>query len=171
MLTTSVATPNGTLRHIDVSSINSYWFAGGRVDASSTLYLGGVLDNLGRDMTPDEAARGSNYGDVITREIALTGGSQPVFAFVEDGGPFTADTQTSDYITPPELNWAVWSSLIHGARGIIYFNHSFGGPAQSDDNLAQPFYQTIQPGQTISMYDQVKATDALVERSSKWPRS
>ena len=67
VLTTSVATPNGTLRHIDVSSVDLYWFAGGRVDASSTLYLGGLLDNLGRDMTPDEAARGSNYGDVITQ--------------------------------------------------------------------------------------------------------
>src|SRR5262249_27592931 len=71
---------------------------------------------------------------------------------------------TANYITPPELNWAVWSSLIHGARGIIYFNHTFAGPDQSDDNLAQPFYQTVQPGQTISIYDQVKATDALIEQ-------
>src|SRR5262249_49204251 len=71
---------------------------------------------------------------------------------------------TANYITPPELNWAVWSSLIHGARGIIYFNHTFAGPDQSDDNLAQTFYQTIQPGQTISIYNQVKATDALIEQ-------
>src|SRR5262249_32487414 len=50
------------------------------------------------------------------------------------------------------------------AREIIYFNHTFTGSHQSDDNLAQPFYQTVQPGQTISIYDQVKATDALVEQ-------
>ena len=94
----------------------------------------------------------------------FTNGAQPVYAFIEDGGPYTEDTSSSDYITPPELNWAVWSSLIHGARGVIYFNHTFAGPAQSDDNLAQTFYQTVQPGQTISIYNQVKATDALVEQ-------
>src|SRR5262249_45417664 len=60
--------------------------------------------------------------------------------------------------------WAVWSSLIHGAQQIIYFDHSFGGPGFSSDNLGQAYYQTIQPGQTISIYDQVKATDALVEQ-------
>ena len=32
------------------------------------------------------------------------------------------------------------------------------------DNLAQPFYQTIQPGQTISIYDQVQETDALIKQ-------
>ena len=88
----------------------------------------------------------------------------PIAQFVETGGPFTEHTTGATYITPPELNWAVWSSLIHGARQIIYFNHSFGGPGFSFDNLAQPYYQTIQLGQTISIYDQVKATDALVEQ-------
>ena len=116
-------------------------------------------------MTPDEAERGSNYGDMIDTERALQGAHPaPIFAYIEDGGPFSQDTSASDYITPPELNWAVWSSLIHGARGVIYFNNTFGGPAQSDDNLATPFYQTIQPGQTISIYDQVKATDALIKQ-------
>src|SRR3989475_3858697 len=47
---------------------------------------------------------------------------------------------------------------------IDYFNHTFAGPAPSQDNLEQPFYQMIQPGETISIYNQVKATDALVEK-------
>ena len=33
----------------------------------------------------------------------------------------------SPTITPPQIRAAVWHSLIAGARGIIYFNHSFGG--------------------------------------------
>ncbi len=72
--------------------------------------------------------------------------------------------QDSTYITPPELNWAVWSSLIHGARGVIYFNHTFAGPALSNDNLASPYFQTVQPGQSVSMYTQVRNTDALIKK-------
>src|SRR5262249_6707130 len=82
---------------------------------------------------------------------------------VETGELGKADTD-ADYITPPELNWASWSSIIHGAREIIYFNHTFTASHQSDDNLTQPFYQTVQPAQTSSIYDQVKAADALVEQ-------
>lgn len=162
-LTYLVTTPDGTKAHIDAFSVDQYWFSGANI--SGTLrYAGGLLDNLGQDMTVDQAARGSNYGDIISDERAITGGALPIFGFVEDGGPFIEDTSASDYITPPELNWAVWSELIHGARGITYFNHSFGGPGVSDDNMADSYYQTIQPGQTVSMYTQMQKTDALVEQ-------
>ena len=165
VLDTLVTTPDGTQAHIDIQSADLYWFAGGKVGISYVLQAGGLLHNLGTNMTPDEVERGSSYGDMIDIERALQAAHPaPIFAFIEDGGPYNEDTSASDYITPPELNWAVWSSLIHGARGVIYFNHTFGGPAQSDDNLAQPFYQTVQPGQTISIYDQVKATDALIQQ-------
>ena len=164
VLDTLVATPNGTLRHIDEQSIDIYWFAG----ASSSFWqgVGGLLYNLGHDMTHDQMARGSNYGDMIDSERAFQAGHfpAPITAFIEDGGPYNEDTTASTYITPPELNWAVWSSLIHGARSIVYFNHSFAGPGGSQDNLRDPYYQTVQPGQTISIYDQVKATDALVQQ-------
>ena len=160
-LNTLITTPNGTKRHINVSSLDEYWFSGSR--SGAVLDQGAILDGLS-NMTVDEAARGSNYGDIISDEREATGGATPIFGFVEDGGPYTQDTSAADYITPPELNWAVWSELIHGARGVIYFNHTFAGPAQSDDNLAQPYYQTVQPGQTVSMYTQVKNTDALVEQ-------
>ena len=160
-LYTPVATPNGSTRHIDASSVDLYLFAGAKIGIGGWL---GALDNLGRDATQDEAARGSNYGDLITDQEAFTGGKTPLYAFIEDGGPYPTDTSAADYITPPELNWATWSSLIHGARGVIYFNHTFGGPAQGDDNLAGSFYQTVQPGQSVSIYTQVKNTDALVEQ-------
>ena len=38
-------------------------------------------------------------------------------------------------ITPPQVRAAVWQSLIAGARGIVYFNHSFGGPDQTQHIL------------------------------------
>ena len=166
------ATPNGTQRHIDISSTDTYWFAGAHANVSwvlgagAEIGAGGVIDAQGRDMTPDEAARGSMYGDAVDliRELQVNYYPAPIAQFIETGGPYFENTTGTSYITPPELNWAVWSSLIHGARQIIYFDHTFGGPAQSYDNLSETFYQTVQPGQTISIYDQVKATDAMVKQ-------
>lgn len=56
---------------------------------------------------------------------------QAVWQFVEvlnggpGEGPFTAN------ITPRQLQGAVMASLIHGARGLVYFNQSLSGPCQS----------------------------------------
>ena len=116
-------------------AIDLYWFAGARL---LRQYEGGVLDNLGQNMTADQAARGSNYGDIISDEQAITGGATPILGSSRPADHIPQDTSASNYITPPELNWAVWSSLIHGARGVIYFDHTFGGPAQSDDNITNP---------------------------------
>jgi len=114
-------------------------------------------------MTATQAECGCRYGDMVDRLRAFqTTYPAPIAQFVEDGGPYIQDTTAATYITPPEINWSVWSSIIHGARQIIYFNHSFAGPAQSNDNFSQSYYQTVQPGQTISIYNQAKATDALV---------
>src|SRR5208283_519236 len=115
-------------------------------------------------MTVAEGARGSNYGDMIDIERSyMTADPGPIFSFVEVGEPGNSPTATAaDYITPPELNWAVWSSLIHGARGIVYFDNTFAGPAQSDNAVEDAYYQTVQPGQSVSIYTQIENTDALV---------
>jgi hypothetical protein len=153
-------TPNGTTRHFDLLSADTYWFTGSK----DTGMLGpwGIIYNLGRDMTMSEGARGYHYGDMVDRLRAY----QPTYPaplpqFVENGGPGNACTDPT-YITPPEMNAAVWGSIIHGARQIIYFNHTFCGSHQTQDNFANSYYQTIQPGQTISIYNQAKATNALV---------
>ena len=161
-LTTPVATPDGTTRTLDLFSVDQYFFSG----ANNPYYQGslGDLDNLGQSATASEVARGSSYGDLITYEEAASGGNTPIYALIETGGPSTSNTAAASYITPPELNWAVWSSLIHGANGIEYFDHSFAGPGESDNNMYDLYYQTVQPGQTVSMYTQVEDTDALVEQ-------
>ena len=167
MLTHPVATPNGTTRHINVSSIDYYFF--------SNAGDAGILGQIG-DMnasppaygsppaTADQANRGSQYGDVISQQRTFNGVNQPIFSLVENGGPYIVDTTGASYIQPPELNAAVWSSIIHGARAICYFNSTFGGPANGvQDNFASSYFQTIQSGQSISVYDQAKATNALVK--------
>ena len=168
MLYTPIATPDGTTRHIDVSSVDEYWFAGIRAPAiaSSVEWSAGVIWNGSVAVTADQVQRGSNYGSMIDAERKITGGTTPIYAYIEDGGPYTQDTTAASYITPPELNWATWSSLIHGARGVIYFNDTFAyqGPGYSFWNMESAYYQAVQPGQTVSMYAQVKATDALIKQ-------
>ena len=107
--------------------------------------------------TTGEARRGSNYGSAIDtiRSLERPTGSEPIWAFVEDGCPFTAPDDRC--ITPAQMNWGVWSSIIHGARGIIYFNHSFSGPSESDDNFENAHYTAN------GITGQAKATDALIK--------
>lgn len=88
------------------------------------------------DIPPGECARAANYGMVIDRLRALDaedGHRQPIFAFVEVGHPFTEDHAPT--ITGDQIAGAVMSSLIHEARGIIYFNHNFGGPCHTQHVL------------------------------------
>jgi hypothetical protein len=156
-----VSTPNGMMRHIDTQSVDIYWFAG---NGNTGAFSGQLLYNLNHSMTQDEMRRPAHYGDMVDRIRAYqTTYPGPLAQIVENGGPYSEDTTAAAYIKPAELNAAVWASIIHGARQIVYFNHSFGGPAQSDDNLAQTYYQTVQPGQTVSIYAQVKATNGQVK--------
>jgi hypothetical protein len=169
-----IATPNGTKRHIDLASADIYWFAGSR-DPSWNGYMlgaGGVgqkIYKLPSHMTADQAQRGSNYGDMIDVIRGFQAGKfpAPIPGIVEDGQPFNGDTNGSTYITPSEINWAMWSMIIHGARLILTFDHSFSGPGASPYNLAQNpgrYFTTIQPGQTNSVYNQVKATNTLIKQ-------
>lgn len=76
-----------------------------------------------------EDRRGAAYGQAVARVLdldGLDGERQPVWGFVELGHPFTEDWAPT--ITAPEMRSAVWHSVIAGARGIVYFNHSFAGP-------------------------------------------
>ena len=168
ILSDLIATPDGTTRHIDINSIDMYWFAGSR-DPSWSGYMtlaGQHLYDLSSGMTSDQSERGSNYGDMIDilRGYQAGGYPAPIYSIIEDGQPFTGSTNGSTYITPAELNWATWSLLIHGARGIIYFDHSFSGPGTGNVGVEQSYFQTVQPGQTISIYNQIKATDALIKQ-------
>ena len=34
----------------------------------------------------------------------------------------------------------------------------------SDNDVEDPYYQTVQPGQTVSIYTQIQNTDALIQQ-------
>ena len=75
--------------------------------------------------------------------------SRPVWAFIELGHPFTEPDWPT--IQPAEVQAAVWQSLIAGARGLIYFNHTFGGPNQSQHILRDPAYAAIRSAVTMTV--------------------
>jgi hypothetical protein len=59
--------------------------------------------------------------------------------------PRWATLSESDWptISPTEVSAAVWHSLIAGASGIIYFNHSFGGPCSTHHALRDTCYAAV----------------------------
>lgn len=97
-------------------------------------------------VTPATCRRAANYGLTMDRMRALDaldGRRQPIFAFVEVGRPFAdAGART---ITGGQIAGAVVNSLIHGARGIVYFNHNFGGPCISQHVLRDRCGAAVRP--------------------------
>jgi hypothetical protein len=137
----------------DVVSADIYWFTDPNLSAS---YEGGRLLNGGRPLTPAETRRAANYGYTVDRLRALAldaryGQRMPIWNFVEVGWPGAGGARA---IQPAEVKAAVWHSIIAGARGIIYFNHSFGGPNPSQHCLREPAYAAVRAA--------VKSTNELI---------
>jgi hypothetical protein len=171
-----VSTPSTKTRHIDLVGIDLYWFAGSR-DPNWTPYMptvGQQIYGLGSTMTTDQSERGSNYGDMVDalRAYQAAHYPAPLGIYIESGDPFWgAGSVDADVITPPEFNWASWSQIIHGARILYIFDHFGppGGGGTTDDNLTDTrntFFQTIQSGQSVSMYTQATATGTLIKNTA-----
>jgi hypothetical protein len=135
-----------------VVSNDVYWFTDPHVSGSSE---GGKLLNDGRPLTPTQTRRAANYGYTVDRMRALATRPKPIWNFVEVGWPFTeTEAQGARAIRPTEITAAVWHGIIAGAQAIIYFNHSFGGPNQTQHCLRDPTYAAVRAA--------VKSTNQLV---------
>jgi hypothetical protein len=130
----------------DVNSADIYWFSDGNV--CSSLSEGPAFYGLSRPLTTAECRRASNYGDVVQdmrRLDALNGSPRhPIWAFVEVAHWSSNGRQP----LPAESRAAVWHSLIAGARGIVYFQHSFYGPCTThhvlrENGCYQPMIETV----------------------------
>jgi hypothetical protein len=176
--TDPVTTPDGSKRHFDMGSIDTYWFSVANDSQYPWTSAGGQLYNgggYGQDpLTDAETECGCRYGDMIRSvfgtKVGLPAGKSqaswhttypgPVFQYVEDSNIGNSGDVA---ITPPQMNWAVWSSIIHGARGIIYFDHSFGGSCVSDNYITTTCAHSDYSGQSTSIYSQMIATDSAVK--------
>lgn len=114
----------------DVVSADLYWGTDSDLCQASQ---GGVLLGTNANLASAKCHEASNYGHTVDRIRALLTSPKPIWNFVEIGHPGS----TSSAMPPAEIRAAVWSSLIHGARGIIYFDHSFGGNCISDNVLKE----------------------------------
>lgn len=112
----------------DVVSADNYWFTDIGICNESE---GGQKLDIPRDLMENECRLAANYGWTVSRlrSLVVPQGSKPVWGFVEVGHP--ASELEAPTITPPQIRAAVWHSIIAGARGIIYFNHSFNGSCVS----------------------------------------
>lgn len=124
----------------DVVSADSYWFTDNNICSQSE---GGRLFNAPGSLGAATCHRAANYGATTERlrNLMQPAGIRPVWAYVETGHPSTQDNWPT--IQPAEVRAAVWSSVIHGARGIVYFNHSFGGSAPTQHVLRDPTYAAV----------------------------
>ena len=123
-------------------SADNYWFTDPNICGA---WEGATLAGTrGTDLTSSECRLAANYGKTVdrVRELVEPLGSKPVWNFVELGHPFTGETPT---ITAPQIRAAVWSGIIHGARGTIYFNHNFGGPCLSQHVLRDSCGASVRP--------------------------
>jgi hypothetical protein len=132
----------------DLVSADTYWFTDNNI--CSQWEGGALLTGASRALTAEECHRAANYGATVRRMRGLVRPprSKPVWAFVELGHPFTEANWPT--IRPAEVQAAVWQSLIAGARGVIYFNHTFGGPNQTQHILRDPAYAAIRFAVTMT---------------------
>jgi hypothetical protein len=140
-----------------VASNDIYWFTDPFLNGWPEAHR--LYPNQNRPgLTVDEKRRAYNYGITVDRMRALDamdGSRIPIWNVVEVGWPFTESAaQGARTILPAELRAAVWHSIIAGARGIIYFNHSFGGPNPSHHCLRDPPYAAVRAA--------VKSTNQLI---------
>ncbi|GAA3838138.1 hypothetical protein GCM10022243_00770 [Saccharothrix violaceirubra] len=113
-------------------SLDTYWY--GRFMGCDRLSHPDLPARNQSLLTEDECYRPSNYGYGVTkqREIAAESGkTESVFGFVENGRPYAENPA----IKPDHLQAAVMSMIIHGARGINYFNHTYGDWCPSSNNF------------------------------------
>ena len=113
----------------DVVSVDTYWHTAPYCDW--TPYRAAFL----AEPVPQESCHSSSsYGKTVTglaKRDAADGERQALFNFVELLNPTPPDYGYDLTATGGQIKGAAMNSVINGARGLIYFNQSFGGPCPS----------------------------------------
>lgn len=120
-------------------------------------------------IAPQNCRRSASYGKVLDRMRKLDGldsQRQPIWAFVEDGHPFSENYAPT--ITGDQAAGAVMNSIIHDARGVIYFNHNFGGGCISQHVLRDCGAKTVRPKITETNSRITALAPVLNTQSYQW---
>jgi hypothetical protein len=71
-------------------------------------------------------------GKMIDYLLELSGGQKPAFAYIESCNIRITSAKNGAAPTPSEMKAQAWVSVIHGAKGIVYFPLKIGGGFQWD---------------------------------------
>ena len=160
------------LSYSDTLSADSYWMTDPDLDLPSQ---GGcaLLPNSakacggggGPGLTTAQRALPANYAFNVTRLEqlqALNGRSKPITVDVDTGCPRTSNICT----TPDAFTAAAWHAIIAGARGIVWFQHNFGGPCidyrtfYDGSNPSSPMYN-CQQSPSVTLHDVVASVSSF----------
>ena len=162
IMTCTSGMPDG--RHVDIATDDVYWFAGQNVSDAEQYYCGVIYRQAG-SCTAAQTAEASHYGDMVdTMRQWVNGnlrgaeGRAPVAPYIETDDGLVEGGQP---IKPTELNWAVWDTIVHGARMIFYFGNTSDNGTGNNGQFG--FSNRVQSGQTVSDAAQATHTNTLVE--------
>jgi hypothetical protein len=178
VMASSRITPNGSQRHLALGTTDHYFCAGAHYgiknQVSSKFGRGAIFTQP--EITEVQCRRPCHYGDYVrfmrsgnpntpgspsSKSFFQVIGDFPIGTWIETGAPYTENIDANFVIKPAEINAGVWSTIINGARMIQYFSQSDAG--FGDSLISGTFWKTPLIGETVSNYDQVKATNALVK--------
>lgn len=128
----ATASQNYVNKYNDATSIDAYWFSSAQCDWANPN--GGAYITT---FTKSNCRTAQNYGRTVTSlraQDAKDGKLQPIWNYIEDVD-VAADGKQVHALTPVEVKGAAMSSIIHEARGLMWFNNSFGGPCASGNAI------------------------------------
>ena len=110
--------PNTMPQHVallDSTSVDKY--------AYTSPHVQGLLPNSPDWPAGADPKRAASYG-WLQDQMERFQGSTPIpnWVFIETARPYLTEAGAT-IITPDQIEGAVWASIIHGARGIAYFQH------------------------------------------------
>lgn len=149
-------------KYTDVVSNDIYWYTDPHVCTAPA-------EGQGFGVPEETCRRSANYGltmDRMRQLDATDGKRQPVYAFIEVGHPFTENDAPT--INGNQIAGAVMNSLIHEARGIIYFNHNFGGDCVSQHVLREKCGDAVRPAVTETNKRITSLAKVLNSQSYDW---
>jgi hypothetical protein len=149
-------------KYTDVVSNDIYWYTDPHVCTAPA-------EGPGFGVPEETCRRAANYGLTMDRMRELDakdGKLQPVYAFIEVGHPFSEDDAPT--INGNQIAGAVMSSVIHEARGIIYFNHNFGGDCISQHVLREKCGDAVRPAVTETNRRLTSLAKVLNTQSYDW---
>jgi hypothetical protein len=159
VLANAYTNPNGGTYFVSMISADFYFFSCSNDTAPAQLNNVAYLYGVTAPATFDQAARGSNYGDYLDAFRVIQRTLAPTATYIENVNTLLSDAGTRA-IMAKEWNWAVWSTIVHGARWLLFFGGTAGNVGFNFNQMG--FAPSIISGEAISLYDQAKVTNALV---------